>query len=251
MGIATISGAGSEWRLGRTLSVGNEGTGTLRILDGSKVKNGRTQIGNWSTASGEAIVSGQGSQLKGGSIQAGVRGKGSFLLEDAGVAISEYGTLGFHSGSTGDATVSGIGSIWEIAYELTVGDEGTGSLLIENGGLVAARRAVVIDVDGDGDSRLRMRSGGMLAVFGVNSDSLTDLLDRIEGTDAIEYWDDSQWEHISNATPDIDFSLQHITSGKLEGYTILTVGAVVPECSSIVLFGLALSQSVVMIRRRS
>jgi len=73
-----------------------------------------------------------------------------------------------------------------------------------------------------------LSTGGMLALLGDADDSLTQFLELIEGTDAINYWDDSAsgWAPITGATPRVDYTLAYIntTGSALCGYTLLRVG---------------------------
>ena len=58
---------------------------------------------------------------------------------------------------------------------------------------------------------------------------------RIEGTDAIRYWDGSDWAPITAAVRDVDYALEYIRGGgDLDGYTVLTV----PEPATMSLLGL-------------
>ena len=93
----------------------------------------------------------------------------------------------------------------------------------------------------------------MLALYGDADDSLSLFLNRIDGTDAIRYWDDSidDWAPITGATPGIDYTLAYIddAGSRLNGYTVLTVGTV-PEPSSLVLLAGMAVMGMVYVRRR-
>src|SRR5262249_55952350 len=82
--------------------------------------------------------------LNTGDLTLGVTGQGGLDVESGGTA-SSFGavTLGQNSGATGTAIVNGSGSSWSISTvtpsnlaNLTIGKAGTGTLTIENGGLV-------------------------------------------------------------------------------------------------------------------
>lgn len=67
----------------------------------------------------------------------GYAGAGSLIIRDGYEVDSIGGYLGYHAGSDGDATVSGVGSRW-YAADIGIGIGGTGSLTIEDGGGVAS-----------------------------------------------------------------------------------------------------------------
>jgi T5SS/PEP-CTERM-associated repeat protein len=95
------------------------------------------------------------------ALGAGWLGHGSLTIQDGIVASSFVGYIGCGSGSTGVATVSGSGSTWKIDRWLCVGDNGSGTLSIANGGSVTCNREAsfigylpgstgVVKVDGAG-----------------------------------------------------------------------------------------------------
>ena len=64
-------------------------------------------------------------------------GSGMLNVEVGGVVSNITGHIGHESGSAGTATVSGSGSQWNNSEDLRVGREGTGTLNIENAGVVS------------------------------------------------------------------------------------------------------------------
>ena len=133
------------------------------------------------------------------SMGAGYGGSGSMHISDGPVVQSPYGYLGYKSGSTGAATVSGAGSTWTNSSELYVGYEGDGALEITDGGVVSntigeigyesgSTGAVTVSgvgsiwtnsselrVGGDGDGTLEITDGGAVSnttgEIGYGSDS--------------------------------------------------------------------------------
>jgi T5SS/PEP-CTERM-associated repeat protein/autotransporter-associated beta strand protein len=66
-------------------------------------------------------------------------GENARLLVQSGGSVSGYTTvLGHNDGSTGSANLYGTGSTWTLAADLQVGLAGTGSLVIEQGGVLTA-----------------------------------------------------------------------------------------------------------------
>lgn len=59
-------------------------------------------------------------------------------IENGGVASNYFGYVGNTAGSSGTVTVTGAGSQWNNSGRLYVGNSGTGTLNIENGGVVSS-----------------------------------------------------------------------------------------------------------------
>jgi T5SS/PEP-CTERM-associated repeat protein len=194
-----------------------------------------------------------------GYLGVGYRADGSVVIRDGVTVKTQWGYIGYKSGSTGEITVEGVGSRLAItAMEgglddcggLYVGLNGSGTLTITDGGMVSAVGGLMVGRYSEGDSSINMATGGMLAIQGQNIfiSSITDFFDRIGGTDDIRYWDGAAWAHISGATAGTDYTLEYLTEGELAGFTMLTVG-VVPEPSAVVMILVGLA-SLFIVRRR-
>jgi T5SS/PEP-CTERM-associated repeat protein len=96
-----------------------------------------------------------------GDLGAGWNGAGSLTIQDGIAVTSSYGYVGYFSGSTGTATISGAGSNWTISTYLYVGYAGKGTLNITNGGTVSNTYASYV---GNGGS-----SSGTVTVDGAGS----------------------------------------------------------------------------------
>ena len=75
--------------------------------------------------------------VAGGRLAAGYKGTGSLRVAAGAAIASGTGYLGYNSGSTGTATVTGGGSTWANSSYLHVGYSGAGTLNIEAGGQVS------------------------------------------------------------------------------------------------------------------
>jgi len=95
------------------------------------------------------------------SMGAGHSGKGSMHISDGVTVQSTSGYLGYQSGSTGEATVSGAGSTWANSDNLYVGYEGDGALEITDGGAVSSNQDAYIGY--------MPGSTGVVTVSGVGS----------------------------------------------------------------------------------
>jgi T5SS/PEP-CTERM-associated repeat protein len=96
----------------------------------------------------------------GSALGAGYLGDSTLLLKDASKVICNFGYLGYTSGATGTAAVTGAGSSWTCSL-LSVGDKGQGILNISGGGAVTVGNCTLgdsasargtINVDGTGST---------------------------------------------------------------------------------------------------
>jgi T5SS/PEP-CTERM-associated repeat protein len=176
-GTATVTGTGSTWTNSGELYVGREGSGTLTATDGGAVTAETLYasvgdlFGNGTiTATGGAVLDadlifdathgsqqtfafGTGGTLNvnwdgNGALGAGHKGAGTLRIADGVTVASAKGYLGYFSGSTGAATVSGTGSMWTNSGKLYVGHRGSGTLNIEANGQVSSRYGELGDNSG-------------------------------------------------------------------------------------------------------
>jgi T5SS/PEP-CTERM-associated repeat protein len=118
--------------------VGNAGTGSLTIDAASSVVDIDGIIANAANSSGTVTVTGAGSTWANiGLLRVGARGEGQLTIVDGGrVENSINCFLGTFPGATGTVTVTGTGSTWNNAGGFRVGSEGSGTLVIADGGNV-------------------------------------------------------------------------------------------------------------------
>ena len=198
-GEATVTGAASSWTNTGDLEVGASGAGTLTVENGGSVSAGtlwaapQDLVGNGTiNATGlvadmdlvfDALDATRGAQQTlafgtGGALNLKVDGSGGLGDRSSlGVGFNNAGTLsvgngakvtslygylgfGFGTGSSGSATVTGTGSRWTNSDGLTVGNYGSGTLMIENGGTVS---------DSSGDIARHSGSTGTVTVTGAGS----------------------------------------------------------------------------------
>jgi T5SS/PEP-CTERM-associated repeat protein len=163
LGVVTVDGANSIWTGTSILYVGSAGDGELHITGGGKVSsgtsaaNGGTSVGRLAKATGLVEVDGAGSTWTitgpnnaNGTLIIGDSGEGTLNITNGGKVFSGNGTLGQKAGSTGKATVDGVGSEWSIDTEFHVGNDGIGTLDILNGGSVTSGKTTIGTNDGTG-----------------------------------------------------------------------------------------------------
>ena len=136
-GTVTVTNLGSSLTIDGPLTIGDAGTGSLSVLSSGTVASGDAILGAATGGSGTVFVTGAGSDWSAGAITVGGSGSGSLDVTAAGTLESGTAILASAAGSTGAATVDGDGSIWTIGGDLTVGDAGDGTLLINAGAAVA------------------------------------------------------------------------------------------------------------------
>ncbi len=140
-GNVTVTGPGSTWTDNGELFVGDSGTGTLLISSGGGVSTEDAYLGEYIGSSGMVTVTGPGSTWSHGLLYVGEYGTGALQITDGGAVTSDELALcgiGDQAGSNGMATVSGPGSIWSLGGGLAVGNYGTGTLVISDGGTVSS-----------------------------------------------------------------------------------------------------------------
>jgi len=127
------------------LIVGNYGTGFLNITGGASVNltggpSDNLMVGNQPGSAGYITVDGAGSNLTGSTASGdrwviGGSQYGSVLVSNGGHITNSQTYIGFQTGSVGDATVQGAGSVWTSQIILgAAAANGHGSLNIADGG---------------------------------------------------------------------------------------------------------------------
>ena len=149
-GTVTVSGTGSTWTNIGTLVVGGLGTGTLTIQNGGTVNSGGGgSVGLSAGSTGTVLVTGPGSiwnNSPGGGLNIGSFGTGALTITNGGTVINNTAftaNIGEGAGSLGTVRVAGAGSTWSNSSGLNIGNLGTGTLTIAEGGVVTAPSVVI------------------------------------------------------------------------------------------------------------
>ena len=113
-------------------------TGAFEIIEGT-ASDTYGYIGNNAGNSGTATVDGAGSTWTNVSeLTVGKSGgTGMLTIQNGGVVSDTTGWIALGFGSSGTATVDGMGSTWTNTERLNVGAYGPGTLSIQNGGAVS------------------------------------------------------------------------------------------------------------------
>lgn len=155
-------GGVQNWTVGGDLVVGDTATGTLLIDAGGTVNNDWAYVG--ATATGVGTITVQGKDGSGNAstwtssgqlyIGADAGSNGTLNILNGGVVKTDASVIiANDNGSTGTATVSGVGSTWESkpGFSFQIGAGGSGTLQINNGGAVHSGQGIVgFSAGGDG-----------------------------------------------------------------------------------------------------
>jgi T5SS/PEP-CTERM-associated repeat protein len=147
-GSVTVTGPAATWNY-NGLIVGNNGEGTLNVLNGGTVSGNFLRLGGSGVAgAGPSMinVTGPGSTLTAATdFLLGTSHQSQLNVTGGGTVNSGTTGIGQFSFTSAEATVSGVGSTWTSTGTITVGADAdaTGTLSIEDGGQVGNVTGVV------------------------------------------------------------------------------------------------------------
>lgn len=165
-GIATITGGGSSWLHTGTNSfvVGQDGAGTLNVLNGATVNTTAAEIvlGYQSDGSGTVTVDGAGSALSASNLVVGRDGTGTLVVSNGATvnSISLTSYIGQAAGSFGTATITGLGSRLIVENNaLIVGGAGNGTLTIADRAAVSIEGNLILGAQAGSTGTLNIGGG--------------------------------------------------------------------------------------------
>lgn len=156
-----VSGEGSEWTMGGSLFVANQGVAELIIANGATVtteNDNDSWVGFDAGSTGTLELTGTGSRLSTDQFVVGYRGDGELKILDGAVLSSANTWIGFDALSESSARVAGGGE-WLVETLLDVGTHGTARLDIVDGGLVRTQTSYVAQED-DGAGTITIAGEG-------------------------------------------------------------------------------------------
>ncbi|MGX7876714.1 autotransporter domain-containing protein [Mesorhizobium sp. ORM6] len=150
VGKVTVSGAGATMTYGPSLYVGNLGQGTLNVFGGGMVSGKVAIVGQDSQSHGEVTIDGTGSNWNTLQLVVGNGGVGALTVSNGGntTVTLAGGIIGEAAGAKGSVLVTGAGSQLDVIPDLIVGEAGTGSLTISDGGTAADSNGLIGEVAG-------------------------------------------------------------------------------------------------------
>ena len=148
IGTINLDGIGSSIDSTNATNIGFGGTGSLNITNGAIFNNtDQFRIANNTGSQGTVTVENSGSSLQFFQMNVGDDGFGTLNVRDGGnvTSLDPNGFLDVarEVGSIGNMTVEDSGSSVSLAGELVVGNFGSASLMINNGGSVSNVEALI------------------------------------------------------------------------------------------------------------
>ncbi len=151
-----VTGSGSLWSNdGFYFTMGNIGgsSNSLTVSEGGMVATLFSAIGGSSSSNNSVLVTGAGSQWSCLGLLVGGYGPSNSLTISNGGTVTVYtdSALGYGSNSSGNrALITGSNSLWSNTGTLTIGDGGSGTVTVANGGKIVASQ-ILIGTNGDLD----------------------------------------------------------------------------------------------------
>jgi len=151
-----VTGTGSSWSNSGDLLLGVSGSGNSMVIsNGGTVSNSQVNYGgvigfNSGSSNNSVLVTGAGSTWSNsGDLLVGVSGSGNSLVISNGGTVANGqvtygGVIGLNVGSLNNSVlVTGAGSTWNVHGNLWVGDAGSGTLTVANGGSTVAGAVII------------------------------------------------------------------------------------------------------------
>jgi T5SS/PEP-CTERM-associated repeat protein len=165
LGIANLSGFGSDWTLtstGADMTVANNGTGSLNLSNLASVNvNDDLFVAAQLNSLGEISISGLGTMLDvGDDANIGQRGQAAIDISNGGRLITDQNIIGDEAAGDGRVTVSDQFSLWRATSSIIVADAGRALLQIFDGARVEHTLGIVASQAG---------STGTVEVVGLGS----------------------------------------------------------------------------------
>jgi outer membrane autotransporter protein len=174
-GTLNVEGSGSTLTAS-VFTIGNVGNGTMTISDGGTVTaaeqtstsvsdKGVVFVARGDASTSSVTVTGDGSELAAVSLYAGENGKATVEILDGGkLTLSDLLEIGRNNTSVSTVTVSGKSSTDTAssvtANRITVGNFGTGTLIIKDGATVSGGGNVSVGLSKDSNGTLTVSGSG-------------------------------------------------------------------------------------------
>ncbi len=173
-GTVTVTGAGSNWSTAGSVVVGGQGAGILTIQDGGTMSSAGGSIGLSAGSNGAVKVTDPGSSWNNGpsgGLNIGSLGTGILTIANGGTVINNtiltVANIGNGPASQGSVTVTGAGSTWSNPFGVNIGNSGTGTLTIADGGTVSGPIVIAANASAIGTLNVGAGAGNPAAAPGT------------------------------------------------------------------------------------
>ena len=173
-GTVTVTDPGSRWQNNSTLVVGGQGIGTLTIQDRGTVTSSGASVGLSARSIGTVTVTGPGSNWSNGpsgGLNIGSFGTGTLTIANGGrvinITAANTANIGSGIGSNGAVTVTGAGSTWSNNLGVNIGNRGTGTLTIADGGVVTGPIVIATNAGATGTLNIGAGAGAPAVASGA------------------------------------------------------------------------------------
>jgi T5SS/PEP-CTERM-associated repeat protein len=148
-GSVSVSGTGSQLNITTSVEIGLNGQGSFTVAAGGSAGSNLAYVGRNAGSNGSVSVSGTGSTwTTSNDVIVGFDGQATMTVSGGGSVVNgNAGTIANGASSVASATVTGAGSQWQIASNLTVGNSGAGTLNIANAGTVSVSGIVGVGLN--------------------------------------------------------------------------------------------------------
>jgi fibronectin-binding autotransporter adhesin len=177
-GLAEVTGTGSKLRVENTLVIGDSALGNLTVDSGGTVSSHGTILGDSANGTGNLLITDSGSHYDAytNAMFVGNSGMGSLTIANGG-DLTSFGADGSNismyvgAGENSNGTVDVSGGYLQLRNgSLVVGNEGAGTLTVEDGGYVSIANGNTLDlaVNSSSEATVNLNAGGTLSVGGAN-----------------------------------------------------------------------------------
>lgn len=180
-GTLTVSGSSTAWT-SQSITVGSSGTGAVNISQGAALTATTypSSIGSQTGSTGTVSVSGANSSWATNNLYVGANGHGIATISGGGTIsstefVSGYtaaSIVGFYPGSSGEVSVAGEGSTWNLREQLYIAYEGDGVVTVSDGGKLAfvnANSSITLGDQVVGEGTLNIGAAANAAPAGVGT----------------------------------------------------------------------------------
>ncbi|HEX5445629.1 MAG TPA: hypothetical protein VFW87_17510 [Pirellulales bacterium] len=202
-GFANVTANGLVWNA-VLIKVGELAHGVLTVTNAAQISSSSGEIGAEIGSVGAVTIDGIGSSWNTTSVfDVGDKGSGALTIENGGTMTSatDLIDIGGFSGSTGKVTVTDPGSQWNVTDgALIIGNDGDGTLTVENGGSVSSIHCQIgadtgatgsVTVTGAGSNwfnSLDMQVGGSLSSPGGSASMTITDSGLVEVANTLKIW---------------------------------------------------------------